>query len=198
MKKAMSHRTTGWKNTRAWLSIPIMIGLGISVSPHRVFTRTDEVSTALSPVLSSYELVRFEPDALERQIRTTGELRFLADGTDFHFNLEPHNLRAPNYRAMETGPGGVRRLLPPQPVHTFKGTLVGREDTQVRFNLTGRGVEGVAFAPEGWVALEPFRNYLPSAQAGELVVYRRADLKPGEGFSAACRCRNACSGGWPG
>ena len=166
----------------SWLTTLLLSALAISVSPHKVLTRTSEVARALNPVLSSYEVLRFEPGEIERQIRTDGELRFRFDETDFHFNLKPHNMRAPGYRAVETGPGGVRRTLPPQPVHTFKGTLAGREDTRGRFNLTGRGVEGVVFAPEGWVYLEPLRNYLPSAQAGELVVYRHANVKPGEDF----------------
>ena len=164
----------------SWLAILILTGLGISVSPNQVLTRTAEVSRALSPVLSSYEVIRMAPGEIERQVRTTGELRFRFAGTDFHFNLKPNNLRAPNYRAVETGPGGVRRTLPPQPVRTFKGTLAGREDTRGRFNLTGRGIEGVVFAPEGLYYVEPLRNYLPSAPAGELVVYRQSDIKPSE------------------
>ena len=166
----------------SWLTTLLLSALAISVSPHKVLTRTSEVERALNPVLSSYEVLRFEPGEIERQIRTDGELRFRFDETYFHFNLKPHDMRAPNYRAVETGPGGVRRMLPPQPVRTFKGTLAGREDTRVRFNLTGRGVEGVVFASEGWIYLEPLRNYLPSAQAGELVVYRHANVKPGEDF----------------
>ena len=67
-------------------------------------------------------------------------------------------------------------------MHTFKGALAGQEDIQGRFNLTGGGVEGVVYAPEGWVYVEPLRNYLPSAQAGELVVYSHADIKSGEAF----------------
>ncbi len=164
----------------SWLTILILTGLGISVKPHQVLTRTDEVSRALSPVLSNYEVIRMEPGEIERQIRTTGELRFRFDETDFYFNLEPHNMRSPNYRAVETGPGGVRRTLPRQPVHTFKGVLAGREDTRGRFNLVDAGVEGVVYAPEGWYYVEPLRNYLPSASAGELVVYSHADIKPGE------------------
>ena len=158
----MTHEMTRSKKTSTWLSVLILSGLGISVSPHEVLTRTSEVERALNPVLSSYEVLRFEPGEIERRIRTDGALRFRFDGTDFHFNLKPHNMRAPGYRAVETGPGGVKRTLPPQPVHTFKGTLAGPEDTRGRFNLTGRGVEGVVFAPEGWVYLEPLRNYLPA------------------------------------
>ena len=168
------------KKTPSWLPVLILAGLGIWVSPHQVLTRTSEVSRALSQVLSSYEVIRLEPGEIERQVRTTGELRLRFDETDFYFNLEPHNMRTPNYRAVETGPGGVRRTLPPQPVHTFKGVLAGREDTRGRFNLTDGGVEGVVYAPEGWYYVEPLRNYLPSAPAGELVVYRQSDIKPGE------------------
>ena len=162
------------------LSILILCGLGIWVSPHQVLTRTSEVSRALSPVLSSHEVIRMEPGEIERQVRTTGELRFRFREADFYFNLEPHNMRAPGYRAVEIGPGGVSRTLPPQPVHTFKGVLAGGKDIRGRFNLTGGGVEGVVYDPEGWVYVEPLRNYLPGAPAGELVVYRQSDIKPGE------------------
>ena len=171
--------TNKYKPT-SWLSILILIGLGLSVSPHRVLTHTGEVSRALSPVLSSYEVIRMEPGELELQVRTTGELRFRFNEIDFYFNLKPHDLRAPNYRAVETGPGGVERTLPPQPVYTFKGTLAGREDTRGRFNLTDGGVEGVVYAPEGWYYVEPLGNYLSSASDGELVVYRHTDIKAGD------------------
>ena len=170
---------TNTKKMPCWLTVLILSGLGISVSPHQVLTRTSEVSRALSPVLSSYEIIRMEPGEIEQQVRTTGELRLRFDETDFYFNLEPHDMRAPGYRAVETGPGGVTRTLPPQPVHTFKGVLAGREDIRGRFNLTNGGVEGVVYAPEGWVYVEPLRNYLSSAAAGELVVYRHSDLKLG-------------------
>ena len=171
------------KRTLSWLPVLILTGVGILASPERVLTRTSDVERALNPILSSYEVLRFEPGEIEQQIRTTGELRFRFAGTDFHFNLKPHNMRAPNYRAVETGPGGVRRRLPPQPVRTYKGTLAGRGDTRGRFNLTGRGIEGVVFAPEGWFFVEPLRNYLPGAADGDLVVYRHADLKPSKDFS---------------
>ena len=36
------------------------------------------------------------------------------------------------------------------------------------------------YAPEGWYYVEPLRNYLPSALAGELVIYSHADIKTDE------------------
>ena len=171
---------TNRKKRSCWLAILILSGLGTSFAPNQVLPRTSGVSRALSPVLSSYEVIRMEPGEVERQVRTTGELRLRFDGTDFYFNLEPHDLRAPNYRAEATGPGGVRRTLPPQPVHTFKGVLAGREEIRGRFNLTDGGVEGVVYAPDGWVYVEPLRNHLPEAPAGDLVVYRHSDIEAGE------------------
>ena len=168
------------KKLPSWVAILILTGLGISVRPHQILTRTPEVARVLNPVLSSYELVRMPPGDIERQIRTTGELRLRFNEIDYYFNLEPHDMRARDYRAVETGPGGVSRTLPPQPVHTFKGVLAGREDTRGRFNLTDGGVEGIVHAPEGWYYVEPLRNYLPGAMAGELVVYRQSDIKPGD------------------
>ena len=114
---------TNPNKTSSWRTILVLTGLGISVSTYQFLTRTSEVSKALSPVLSSYELIRMAPGEIERQVHTTGELRFRFRETDFYFNLEPHDMRAPNYRAVESGPGGVRMTLPPQPVQTFKGML---------------------------------------------------------------------------
>ena len=168
------------KKTLCWLTVLLLTGLGVSVSPFQVLTRTSEVSRALTPVLSSYEVIRMAPGEIERQVRTTGELRLRFKETDFYFNLEPHNMRTLDYRAVETGPGGMERTLPIQPVHTFKGVLAGQEDTRGRFNLTDGGVEGVVYAPEGRYYVEPLQNYLPSASNGELVIYRQADIKPGE------------------
>ena len=165
-----------------WLSMMILAGVGLWVSPHQVLTRTTEVSQALQPVLSSYEVVRFQPDEIERQLRTTGELRFRFNHTDFYFRIEPHDMRTPDYRAVETGPEGATRTLPRETVNTFKGTLSGQEDTQGRFNLTDDGIEGVVFAPEDWYFLEPLRNFVPGAPAGELVVYRQSDVKTGQAF----------------
>ena len=171
---------TSLQKSSSWLTVLIVSALGLAAGPHQLPTRTGEVARALDPVLSRYEVIRMAPGEIERQVRTTGELRLRFQGADVYFNLEPHDLRAPNYRAEATGAGGVRRRLPADPVHTYKGVLAGRADTRGRFNLTGGGVEGVVYAPEGWHYVEPLGNYLPGARAGELVVYRQEDLKTGE------------------
>ena len=71
--------------------------------------------------------------------------------------------------------------LPTPPVTTYKGTaLVGQEVVQARFTITNDRFEGVVFTPGDWHYIEPLRNYLLSAEAAELVVYRHSDIKPGQ------------------
>ena len=79
--------------------------------------------------------------------RTTGNLRFRFNGTVFYFNLMPPEMRAPNFQAVVTGPGGVQGTLSTQPVHTFKGVLAGREDIRVRSNVNSSALDGVVYAP---------------------------------------------------
>ena len=58
--------------------------------------------------------------------------------------------------------------------------MVGQEVVQARFTITNDRFEGVVFTPGDWHYIEPLRNYLPSAEAAELVVYRYSDIKPGQ------------------
>ena len=136
-----------------------------------------EVSRALKPVLSDYDVIRLEPGDVQQKVRRAGELRIRHKETVFDFKLEPHDLRAPDYQAVETGPGGVRRVLPRGPVITYKGRLSGQEDTHGRFTITRQGVEGVVFTAGERYYVEPLRRYLAGAKGAELVVYRHSDIK---------------------
>ncbi len=162
------------------LAVLILTSLGMTLSPHQGLARTPAVERALQPVLSDYELIRMEPSDIENQVKESGELRLTLKGVPFHFKLEPRDLRSPGYRAEVTGEDGVRRQLPPSPVTTFKGWVIGQEPIQGRFTITNDRFEGVVFTPEDWRYIEPLRNYLPSAEAAELVVYKHSDIKPGQ------------------
>ena len=48
----------------------------------------------------------------------------------------------------------------------------------------------MVYAPDGWVYVEPLRNYLTGARAGELVAYGHTDIKPGE----ALKCQVSLAG----
>ena len=137
---------------------------------------------ALQPVLSGYEVIRMKLSDIETQARQSSEpLELNLSGVRYYFELVPRDLRSPRYRAEVTGEDGVKRQLPPPPVTTYKGTaVVGQEVVQARFTITNNRFEGVVFTPGDWHYIEPLRNYLPSAEAAELVVYRYSDIKPGQ------------------
>ena len=59
------------QNLSARLTVLILIALGVSVSPHRILTRTAEVEQALNPILSGNAVIRPAPGEIKRQIRTT-------------------------------------------------------------------------------------------------------------------------------
>ena len=159
----------------------ILIGLGMWLSPHQGLARTPAVERILQPVLSNYEVIRMEPSDIETQARQSSEpLELNLSGVRYYFELVPRDLRSPRYRSEVTGEDGVRQQLPP-PVTTYRGTaLVGQEVVQARFTITGDSFEGVVFTPGDWHYIEPLGNYLQSAEAAELVVYKHSDIKPGQ------------------
>ncbi len=171
------------KKSSSRMAAVVLAGFGMFPGPHPVLPETSRVSRALDPVLSDYEVIRREPGDVRQQLRASGELRLRYKETVFNLALEPHDLRAPDYRAVETGPGGVERVLPRGPVTTFKGRLAGQEDTHGRFAVTGRGLEGVVFTAGERYYVEPLQRYLASAGAADLVVYRHSDIKSGQGWT---------------
>ena len=136
----------------------------------------------LQATLSDYEVVRLIPSDIEAQVKEgTAPLELNLKGETFRFRMEPRDLRSPRYRAEATGPDGVRRPLPLDEVTTYRGmTVSGQEVVQARFTITSEKFEGVVFTPGDWHYIEPLRNYLPSAEAAELVVYKHSDIKPGQ------------------
>ena len=165
------------KKSSSPMAAAVLTVFGIFLGPHPLLSETSPVSRALNPVLSDYQVIRQESGDVRQRVRTHGKLRLRYKETVFDLELEPHDMRAPNYRAVETGPGGVRRALPRGPVTTFKGRLAGQEDTHGRFAITHRGVEGVVFTAAERYYVEPLQRYLASAGAADLVVYRHSDIK---------------------
>ncbi len=165
------------------LAVLILIGLGIWLSSHQGWTKSPAVERALQPVLSNYEVIRMEPGNVSARVKASNRLRMqLNSGLGLlDFRIEQRNLLSPRYRAEVTGEDGVKRQLPPPPVTTYKGSaVVGQEVVRARFTITNDRFEGVVFTPGDWHYIEPLRNYLPSAETAELVVYKHSDIRPGQ------------------
>ena len=166
------------KHSRSFFVLVILGGL---CSLHQGSARTPATERTLQTVLSNYEVIRLEPGEIEERVTASNRLKVQLTSGLLDFRIEQRNLRSPRYRAEVTGEDGVRRQLPPPPVTTYKGTaVVGQEVVQGRFTITSDRFEGVVFTSGDWHYIEPLRNYLPNAEAAELVVYKHSDIKPGQ------------------
>jgi hypothetical protein len=136
-----------------------------------------EERAQLDRLLRRYERVRYDPEVASRQVRESGELLLATGDNAFNIILEPHDLRAPGYRAEEELPGGVRRALPDATTRTFRGIAPGFPDSEARFSLRDGAVEGVILTPGEWYYFEPLQNFSRNSDPGEMVVYRRSDIR---------------------
>ena len=127
-------------------------------------------------ILRRYDRVRMDSQRIARQVRETGEFRITALAQTFDIVLEPYDLRAPGYVAEEEVYRGVRRNLGMAPARTYRGSVPGISDSEARFTVTDRVVEGVILTPAEWYFVEPLQNFSPDADPSEMVVYRRSDI----------------------
>jgi hypothetical protein len=127
-------------------------------------------------VLQRYSRVRFDPEEVAHRVHETGEFRFADRDQTLDVVLEPHDMRAPGYRAEEELPGGARRL-DAEPAHTYRGIAPALWNSEARFTVKDRSFEGVVLTPEEWYFIEPLRNFSAEADPGEMVVYRRSDIR---------------------
>jgi hypothetical protein len=86
----------------------------------------------------------------------------------------PNDLRAPGYRAEDTGPVGTHAMESPE-VTTYKGIVVGRSGTEVRLTIDGMRVEGFFNVGADRFFIEPATKYSKSASVYESVIYKAED-----------------------
>ena len=163
------------------LAVLILFSPGIGLTPHQGLARILDEERALQTVLTNYEVIRMEPSDIKARVKASNRLKLQLRLGLLDFRIEQRNLRSPRYRAEVTGEDGVRRQLPPPPVTTYKGTaMVGQQIVKARFTIENDKFEGVVLTAGDWHYIEPLRNYVPNAEAAELVVYKLSDIKPGQ------------------
>jgi len=134
----------------------------------------DDLQSDLQTSFRKFDLVRIDSgDAL----RSNGEqktLTFQADGKSYELVVTPNDLRSRRYRAEDTNGFGMTTLPAPL-VTTFKGTIAGEANSEVRLTIDGVRVEGFFENAGRRLFIEPATKYSPNAQPGDVVVYRSED-----------------------
>jgi hypothetical protein len=136
----------------------------------------DALRRDLNVALKNYDLVNLDRNAVVEKARNRQPVAIRAYGRDFEFQLTPNELRAPNYRAVETGADGEREL-PRAEVITYKGKLKDDPLSEVRLTVTDRDLEGLIYTGEGRkFFLTEAENFSSRAQKNDVVVYGEGDL----------------------
>jgi hypothetical protein len=138
------------------------------------FAQSAKVSDDLSHSFRKYSVARLATSSPENINSSARRLSVSVNGEQMELDVVPNDLRAPNYRAEDTGPVGTHAMESPE-VTTYKGTVVGRAGTEVRLTIDGTRVEGFFNVGADRFFIEPATKYSKSASAYESVIYKAED-----------------------
>ena len=147
----------------------------ICISIVFAFGQGNNSSKDLKNSFKKYNLIRINSQAAFQKAETDGSLSISTVEKNFELNLTPRDLRSPNYRVEDTNANGAIRLEKSQ-VTTFRGKVAGESNSEVRLSIDGTKIEGYFDVNGEKFYVEPARNYSPSADAEEMVVYNEKDL----------------------
>lgn len=153
----------------------------------RAQDRRFEAQQDLQRVFTAHEDFELNPQSALQQVRTSGRLSIVTLGHRFDLQLQPNDLRAPNYRAVVERDGRVEEL-PPTPVQTYKGIVDGIPGTDARFTIDDTHVEGMILALDETYFIEPAQKYSPAARASDYLLYKASDVRSDE--TRACETLN--------
>lgn len=165
----------------------LTLALFVGAFPHRFVHAQEDVLPGssitysrqdkdLNQLVRQHERIRLNPAQVMKQVRLSGRLSLATSGQSFELDLQPHDMRSKRYRSEETGEDGIRREIKSDPVRTYKGQMIGREDAQARFTIDENSIEGVIITPEERYYIEPLRRYSAEAEATDFVFYKKSDV----------------------
>jgi hypothetical protein len=132
----------------------------------------------LAQVFTNHEELSLDPRAVAQQVRTSGQVELVTGTHDFQLQLQPNDLRAPNYRAEEVDPDGVTRATAMAGVSTYKGNLAGVWGSDARFTVRDDKFEGMIITSNDSYFVEPAQKYSSSAMPTDYLLYTAADVRP--------------------
>jgi hypothetical protein len=169
------------------VSVFILLALLCAIISPRLFVRAQEQDPSspnpsarqeqdLAKLFRQHDRLKMNTAEVADQVRRTKQLSIYTSSAAFDLELEPHDLRAPNYRAVTVGADCVERTVEMGAVHTYKGKVLGRDDAQARFTIDDHTLEGLIITPEERYIIEPMRKYSAAADETDFVFYRSSDV----------------------
>lgn len=136
----------------------------------------DTLEGDLSKSLKKYDLLKLDNNTVLEKAKSEQPLVIQAYGRYFEFVLTPNEIRAGNYKAVETTEAGDREL-PREQIATFKGKLRDDYLSEVRFSVTGSGVEGLIYTSDDKkFFITKAERFSKRARKDEAVIFAEEDL----------------------
>lgn len=130
----------------------------------------------LARALREYDLIKLDPRAAAVQIRNTGRILISTSKGDFDMQLEPHDMRAPDYASQLITADGVAHKLARGPINTYKGTVNGYAGAQARMTVKESSIEGAIITGSDRFFIQPAGSLSKIARDDEFVFYRSSDV----------------------
>src|ERR1041385_5918255 len=179
-----SPRTNQLRSTRIFLPIAFAALVLGSLSIANLYSRQVVAQDLrvrfqqdLGQVFSSHEEISLDPRAIAQQVRASGRMSLVTPAHDFEVQLRPNDLRAPNYRAEEMGPGGIAREVAMPAPSTYKGNLQDVWGSDARFTVNDNEIEGMIITSGESYFVEPAQKYSSAAQPTDYVLYKGSDVR---------------------
>src|SRR5215213_5193668 len=104
----------------------------------------DALTKDLQKSFKRFELVKLDVRNFHQNAKSGQKISLTAYGRSFEFELTPHDLRAANYRAIESNANGDYEITPDE-VKTYKGKLSDDPTSEVRFSVDEQDFEGMIY-----------------------------------------------------
>jgi hypothetical protein len=136
------------------------------------------VQQDLADVFTGYQQLQVDPRLVAEQVRTTGRVSLVTAAQDFEVQLQPNDLRAPNYRAEQTDPDGTVRATAMPGLTTYKGNVEGLWASDARFTIDGQKIEGMIITAGQSYFVESAQKYSKFAAPTDYLMYTPNDVRP--------------------
>lgn len=166
---------------RSACSLGLLVVCLLALAAITVSAQDSKVREDLSRSFEKFELSR---PAITRSEGSVETLRIRVGGRDLQLTVWRNDMLSPEYRAENTTSVGTVPLDTPY-VNTYRGRIVGQEDSEVRLTIDDNSVEGFFDIQNVRYFIEPAGRFSEAALSGQSVVYQEDDVRGGNSFYCA-------------
>ena len=167
------------------LMLPLALAQDKQAHNQRFPTSTfhSKVKAGLTKHLSNFVLFTVETPLIALDLQAKRPLYWEIDGKTHEIALQANDLRSQDYFGIYVDENGVEHVED-SPCYTYKGRVVGRENSRVRLLATPERLSGVIWLGEETYFIKPVSDLVPEAAQDLVILYKQDHINSGS--EAAC------------